>query len=290
MAETLTLIDELLSTFNEMQYDTNQQSATHQFLDTRQYTRRGVLVYEKVYGQNFISAGGVCTTQEFVDKYLDLKYGQSVLDVGCGIGGSAFYIAQHFAVYVLGIDLSSNMIQIANERLQPEKTKFDSNASVSFELCDATKRNFPDHSFDVIYSRDAILHIYDKLALFKSFFKWLKPGGTLFITDYCCGNPPYSRAFRQYVHRFQYHLHTISEYTQIINKAGFIQLDGNDATNEFCRTLQIELDHVQQIKSEFIAEFSQHDYDHIVNGWKDKLVRCCEGDQTWGKFCARKPI
>lgn len=40
---------------------------------------------------------------------------------------------------------------------------------VQFEVADATKRTFPEGSFDVIYSRDTILHIDDKLALMKRF-------------------------------------------------------------------------------------------------------------------------
>jgi len=41
---------------------------------------------------------------------------------------------------------------------------------VSFEMSDITKHDFPPNSFDVIYSRDTILHIGDKNALFKKFF------------------------------------------------------------------------------------------------------------------------
>lgn len=41
---------------------------------------------------------------------------------------------------------------------------------VQFEVSDATKRTFPDSSFDVVYSRDTILHISDKLRLFKKFY------------------------------------------------------------------------------------------------------------------------
>lgn len=40
---------------------------------------------------------------------------------------------------------------------------------VQFEVSDATKRSFPDSSFDVVYSRDTILHISDKLRLFRTF-------------------------------------------------------------------------------------------------------------------------
>ena len=54
-------------------------------------------------------------SQEFVD-ILKLKPDEKVLDVGCGIGGGDFYMAEKYGVYVHGIDLSVNMVLIALER------------------------------------------------------------------------------------------------------------------------------------------------------------------------------
>ncbi|KAL0973694.1 hypothetical protein UPYG_G00209710 [Umbra pygmaea] len=139
-------------------------STFQQFLDNQQYTRNGILRYEKMFGSGYVSTGGASTTKEFVDM-LNLKPGMKVLDVGCGIGGGDFYIAKTFGVEVLGLDLSANMVDIAIERLVEEKLP-----TVHFEVADATKREFPEGSFDVIYSRDTILHIDDKLALFKRFY------------------------------------------------------------------------------------------------------------------------
>eukprot|EP01083_Nonionella_stella_P287532 978750_1 len=264
------------------------KSASKEFLDNHQYTKIGVLRYEKIFGKNFISTGGIKTTTKFVSKF-NLQEGQNVLDVGCGIGGSAFYMASKYKVNVLGIDLSDNMLNIANERLITEKENFDKNITVKFELCDATKRKFQENSFDVIYSRDCILHIFDKLSLFSNFFKWLKPGGVLFITDYCCGDRPHSDAFNEYLLDRKYHLKTPNEYGEIIEKAGFINVISKDETKQFVSVLNDELNKFERIKDEFVNEYTEKDYHYIVSGWKSKVVRCNDGDQKWGSFIGYKP-
>lgn len=268
-------------------YKPVEESASKEFLDNHQYTKNGVLRYERIFGANFISTGGISTTKKFVEL-LNLKNGQYVLDVGCGIGGSAFYMAKEYKVNVLGIDLSDNMLDIAKQRIKQQI--FDSNVNVNFEMCDATKRQFNENTFDVIYSRDTILHIYDKLNLFKNFYKWLKPGGVLFITDYCCGPKPHSQSFQIYLTDRKYHLFTPKEYTQIIKSAGFINVNGKDETKQFISVLNNELEKFALIKHEFVSEFSEKDYHYIVKGWKSKIDRCTkDGDQKWGSFIGYKP-
>ncbi|PON62191.1 S-adenosyl-L-methionine-dependent methyltransferase [Parasponia andersonii] len=75
------------------------------FLDNVQYNCSGILRYERVFGHGHVSPGGIETTKEFLEK-LELKPGQKVLDVGCGIGGGDFYMAENSGVGVVGIDLS----------------------------------------------------------------------------------------------------------------------------------------------------------------------------------------
>ncbi|KAM4621185.1 phosphoethanolamine methyltransferase isoform 2-T3 [Polymixia lowei] len=253
-----------------------------QFLDNQQYTRRGILRYEKMFGAGYVSTGGPSTTKEFVD-FLNLKPGQKVLDIGCGIGGGNFYMAKTFGVEVLGLDLSENMVDIAMERAIAEKLPL-----VHFEVADATKRSFPEGSFDVIYSRDTILHIDDKLALFKRFHSWLKPGGQLLISDYCCGEKPWTPQFEAYVKQRGYILYTPSQYGKFIEQAGFCNVRAEDRTAQFIQVIKTELERAEAIKDEFIKEFSEEDYFAIVNGWSAKLQRCNTGDQRWGLFHATR--
>ncbi|XP_056625381.1 phosphoethanolamine methyltransferase isoform X1 [Triplophysa dalaica] len=257
-------------------------STFQQFLDNQQYTRRGILLYEKMFGSGYVSTGGPRTTKEFVEM-LNLTPGQKVLDVGCGIGGGDFHMAKTFGVEVLGMDLSSNMVEIAMERAVTEKLPL-----VQFEVSDATKRSFPDRTFDVVYSRDTILHIKDKVDLFRKFYSWLKPGGKLLISDYCCGEQPWSPAFQEYVSQRGYILYTPQRYGQFLKEVGFTNVQALDRTEQFIQVIKSELHRAEEIKEAFIQEFSSEDYDIILKGWTEKLQRCETGDQRWGLFYATK--
>jgi phosphoethanolamine N-methyltransferase len=253
-----------------------------QFLDKQQYSTNGILRYEKIFGKHFVSTGGLETTTEFVEM-LRLQQGEMVLDVGCGIGGSAFYMAKQFGATVVGMDLSSNMINIALERAAE-----CNDTRVQFEVADATKREYPPESFHVVYSRDTILHIQDKLSLFKDFLKWLKPGGRLLISDYCCTPNEWSENYTAYVKQRGYRLVSVKEYGKLLEKAGFVAVNAMDRTGQFKEVLERELEKAKGMKHEFIQEFSEEDYLAIVNGWQDKLQRVAQGDQKWGLFYAEK--
>ncbi|XP_013391180.1 phosphoethanolamine N-methyltransferase-like [Lingula anatina] len=254
------------------------------FLDNQQYSRNGILRYEMIFGRHFVSTGGLETTEEFV-KMLDLKPGQRVLDVGAGIGGSAFHMAEKYGAHVLAVDLSENMIGIGLERANEIRDK-----RVQFEVADATKREYPPESFDVVYSRDTILHIADKETLFRRLLSFLKPGGKLLISDYCCSDGDHSENFQKYVAQRGYHLLTPTEYGKLLEKVGFVNVRAEDRTDHFIDVLQRELKRTESIKDDFIKKFSEEDYNYIVEGWKVKIARCSgTGEQRWGLFYAEKP-
>ena len=58
-----------------------------------QYTAENISLYEKIFGKYYISPGGKGSAEKFVNL-LDLQNGQKVLDVACGVGGPAFYMAR----------------------------------------------------------------------------------------------------------------------------------------------------------------------------------------------------
>jgi len=125
-----------LSTFCLLSTMLCGENASQEFLDTHQYSPHSILRYERVFGAGFVSTGGIDTTKEFVAK-LDLKVGQKVLDIGCGIGGGDFYMANEYGVTVRGVDLSKNMIHFAKQKAIEQEGDF------TFEIEDITTADYP---------------------------------------------------------------------------------------------------------------------------------------------------
>ena len=82
---------------------------------------------------------------------------------------------------------------------------------------------------------------------------------------------------------------TVPEYGQVLANAGFVDVQAKNYTKEFVDVLKRELGEFTAKKEAIIEEFSQKDFDYIVNGWNDKVGRCADGDQVWGYFVAKKP-
>ena len=291
-----------------VEHSNKNQSASQEFLDNKQYAKKSVEKYERIFGTDFVSTGGATTTSHFCNiifSGLKDKYGGNnagpykVLDIGCGIGGSAFHMVKNYNVCsVLGIDLSTNMINIANDKTKSYATELDESKAeenwakkVTFKIGDALKQDYGENSFDLIYSRDTILHIFEKDVLFKLFYKWLKPNGMLFISDYCCAEAStHSEAFTAYIAKRGYHLHTPMEYGKIIGDCGFERVTTEDRTKHMISILKSEVESFGKIKDEFVKEFSQEDYDDILKGWNDKIERCSKGEQRWASFIAYKTL
>jgi MPBQ/MSBQ methyltransferase len=106
-----------------------------------------------------------------------LPSGTTVLDVGCGIGGSSRILGRDYGFAVTGITISPQQVQRA-QALTPKEL------SVQFRVDDAMALSYPDASFDVVWSIEAGPHMPDKAVFAKELMRVLKPGGVLVVADW----------------------------------------------------------------------------------------------------------
>ena len=249
---------------------------TQKSLDDGQYNRAGIEAYEAVYGRDFVSPGGIVMARRLIGR-LGLPRGSRVLDVGCGLGGSVFLMAGENGFQADGIDLSTNMIEMAREKLADyglEGVQLQHGDCLLLEV---------ESEYDAVYSRDVFLHIHEKDRLFRGLLRSLRPGARLLFTDYGAGEKPWSDGFANYVAEQGYCLHTLDEYVGIVESAGFVEVTGEDVSADFIATLEQEL---------LIIEQSDMDETHrqeMRDGWGSKLTRARGGEQRWILIDAKHP-
>ena len=106
-----------------------------------------------------------------------LPRGTTVLDVGCGIGGSSRILAKEYEFEVTGVTISPKQVQRATELTSQGVT-------AKFQVDDALALSFPDNSFDVVWSIEAGPHMPDKAKYSSEMMRVLKPGGILVVADW----------------------------------------------------------------------------------------------------------
>ena len=102
-----------------------------------------------------------------------------VLDVGCGLGGSARHLAQAFGCRVTGLDLTPEYIVTA-EKLTG---LLGLSEQVTYRTASALYMPFEDASFDAVWSEHAQMNIPAKRALYTEIHRVLKPGGRFLFHD-----------------------------------------------------------------------------------------------------------
>jgi phosphoethanolamine N-methyltransferase len=260
------------------------QAARPKFDNQGQYSRTSILRYEKIFGAGYISTGGAATTDLLCTRLgSSLRPGVRVLDVGSGIGGAAFHLARNHGARVTGIDLADEMISIALDRAR----ELGMGESVTFLLGDVMETPFPE-PFDIIWSRDAFMHIADKPRLFRRLHQLLAGGGRLVITDYARGKTPASPEFEHYIATTGYHVVDPGEYGRLLQDAGFTNVIAEDATARFIEILQNEKDRLVTNRAEFLLSFSEADLTYLVERWQMKVRFCSSGDMRWGNFLAAR--
>ncbi len=106
-----------------------------------------------------------------------LPAGTTLLDVGCGIGGSSRVLAKDYGFDVTAVTISPQQVARA-QQLTPE------GLSAKFLVDDAMALSFPDASFDIVWSVEAGPHMPDKAVFAKELLRVLKPGGVLVVADW----------------------------------------------------------------------------------------------------------
>ena len=137
---------------------------------------------EDVYPLDQLHGRGLLATREHGER-AGITSAMHVLDLGCGVGGAARYLAHEIGCRVTGIDLTAEFIAVARELT----ARCGLAGQAAFEQADALDLPFADAAFDHVWCHNVTMNIADKTAFAAEAARVLKPGARLSLAEVAKG-------------------------------------------------------------------------------------------------------
>ncbi len=109
----------------------------------------------------------------------EIKPTDRVLDAGCGIGGSAIWMAKNHGNNIKAITISHKQTQYAAQHAKRQGVE----KNISFDVSDFCQTPYKDESFDVIWGLESVCHALKKGDFIKEAYRLLRPGGKIVVCD-----------------------------------------------------------------------------------------------------------
>ena len=254
----------------------------------QEYDDNLMALLEAVWGEGFMSPGGV----DEVDRYLQgiSVAGKTVLDIGCGLGGVDLHLVQkHRAAKVTGIDIDAALIERCDQLAQ----KHGTTAELEFACVEPGPLGFPETSFEIVTSKDSIIHIADKHALAVDVYRVLQPGGWFVASDWLAGYEGEPSAEMQaylVAEGLDFGLASAATYSDALQAAGFVDVAVTDRNAWYRQLARDERDRMagalyEGLAAKVGAEFLEHE----IEVWDKMIVALDQGQLRPTHLRGRKP-
>jgi ubiquinone/menaquinone biosynthesis C-methylase UbiE len=245
-----------------------------------------VAFLEWIWGRDFMAPGGEGNVDKLVEG-IELA-GKRVLDIGCGIGGPAFVLARKYGAHVTGIDLEPQLIARATRRA----AELGLSHQAEFRSVTLGPLDFPDQSFDVVFTSGALTQTQDKTGIVAECFRVLKPGGILTCYDWLKSEGALSDDMRYFIRMegLTYNLITLAELCRYLVAGGFEDVTTEDASEWYRRESRREYERMSGVdRGRAVELVGEVEADHMIEDWRSMVVVCEKGELRQGYTRGRRP-
>ncbi len=254
----------------------------------QEYDDDMVTLLEAVWGDGFLSPGGPDEIRKIVE---DVDFtGKRVLDIGCGTGGIGLFLTEQYApASFTGIDVENGLIVRANA----DAGRRGLQDKATFVCVEPGPLPLDAGAFDVVFSKDAMVHIADKESLFQEIFRVLSPGGIVAACDWMSSTDgPFSEELKAYIalEDLGFGMASPDRYEQAMKAAGFLDVRMTDRNPWYKKQVAHEYDALSgSLYKGLIDQVGQEFVDHSVDIWRALKVVVDSGEMRPTHMRARKP-
>ena len=252
------------------------------------YHTQMIDMLQAVWGEGFLSPGGPDEIARLVAD-ADLT-GASILDIGCGAGGiDIALVRNHRAAFVTGIDVEDTVLHCARALIARESLA----ARIGLAKVAPGPLPFPPGTFDVVFSKDSIVHIPDKHALMLEVFRVLKAGGRFVASDWLIGHDTApSPAMADYIaaEGLDFGMASLSRYQDALRNAGFVDVAVTSRNGWYRNVARAELERLRGPVGAAAARIvGQPFVDENIGIWTRMIPVLDSGEHCPTHLRARKP-
>ena len=221
-------------------------------------------------------------------RQLELDARSRVLDVACGSGGPAIFVAQTTGCHVTGIDINKSGISTAGQVAEARGLQ----SRVCFEHADASGAlPFADGSFDAIISVDAMNHLYNRAEVLAEWRRLLRAGGRFLFTDatIVTGILTRDEVLARSNSMGQFIFTPAGLHERLIEDAGFVDLQVEDVTATIANVTKRWHDARERRRIELLKTETAADWDNLQGMLATAHMLASEGRLSRFAYSARKP-
>ena len=252
-------------------------------------------IYRLIWGDNLhlgVPCGPDCPHPEAMEHTNEIMAGIAslgpdtrVLDLGCGYGSTARYLARSYGCAVTGINISEKELELA--RLRAAEAGLEH--LLSFEQGDFHSLLYENESFDVVWSQEAFLHGADKSLIISEARRVLKSGGTLIFTDIVVrSETPASDRERIYDRISSPEMWDSEDYRRCLVDQGFTILEEEDWSVHVARSYSWVRNAVLENQEELLRRIESATINRTLDGLGFWVEAANDGKIGWALFLAAK--
>ena len=230
--------------------------------------------------------GGLAATDTLA-RLVNISRSTHILDVCCGLGGPARYLAYHYGSQVTGIDLNQSRVDGAIRLTAMVGLE----EKVSFNRANAHSSALPSDEFDALIAQEAFCHIPNKPRLLTECVRLLKPGGLIAFTDILATPSMTTTVRKRLLEEMTFaELETLNGYQVLLEASGCVLEKAEDLSKEWARILVERLAMYRSLKDQTVARFGDAHFRKWDRAYSFFVKLYTSGELGGGRFLARKCI